>query len=213
MTKVEAFEKAYLRTKIPDFRPGDTVRVHVRVVEGDRERIQIYQGTVLKRQGNGVRETFTVRKLSFGVGVERTFLLHSPMLAKIEVKAHGHVRRAKLYYLRERIGKKARIREKMREGGLGEAELIGASEVAGGVPEVESESPEEAKVEEQLAEAVAEQVEETIQEEAVEQQVEPAAETAPAEESPAEEAPAEETPAEEASTEEKKEETPEGSES
>ncbi len=143
MNKIAVFEKSFLRKRIPEFRPGDTVRVHLRVVEGERERIQVFQGTVLKRQGSGMRETFTVRKVSFGVGVERTFLLHSPMLSKIEVKAHGHVRRSKLYYLRERVGKKARVREKMREGALPEAEeIIGMEE-----EKAEAEAAAEAKAE------------------------------------------------------------------
>lgn len=118
MGKIQAFENDYLRKNVPDFKAGDTVKVHVRVVEGDRERIQMFQGTVIKRQGGGLQETFTVRKLSFGVGTERTFPVHSPMLAKIEVKARGTVRRAKLYYLRDRIGKKARIKEMFVEGGI-----------------------------------------------------------------------------------------------
>jgi len=107
-------ESEYLREDIPDFRPGDTVKVHVRVVEGNRERIQVFQGVVIARKGGGTRETFTVRKVSFGVGVERTFPLHSPIIAKIEVVTQGKVRRAKLYYLRDRVGKKARIKEKRR---------------------------------------------------------------------------------------------------
>ena len=101
-----------LRDDIPKFGPGDTLKVHVRVVEGNRERVQVFQGAVIRRQGSGVRETFTVRKVSFGVGVERTFPVHSPILAKIEVDRLGDVRRAKLYYLRDRIGKKAKIKEK-----------------------------------------------------------------------------------------------------
>ena len=96
----------------PDFAPGDTVKVHVRVVEGNRERIQVFQGVVIRRKGSGVRETFTVRKVSFGVGVERTFPLHSPIVAKIEVTTRGDVRRAKLYYLRDRVGKAAKVKEK-----------------------------------------------------------------------------------------------------
>ena len=101
-----------LRDDIPSFAPGDTVRVHVRVVEGNRQRIQVFQGAVIRRQGSGVRETFTVRKVSFGVGVERTFPVHSPVIAKIEPTIEGDVRRAKLYYLRGRIGKAAKIKEK-----------------------------------------------------------------------------------------------------
>lgn len=98
--------------EVPEFNPGDTVKVHVRVVEGTRERIQVFEGVVTRRQGGGVRETFTVRKVSFSVGVERTFPLHSPIIAKIEVAQRGDVRRAKLYYLRDRVGKSAKIKEK-----------------------------------------------------------------------------------------------------
>jgi large subunit ribosomal protein L19 len=111
MNKVDPVEKARLRDDLPDFRAGDTVKVHVRVVEAGRERIQVFQGVVIRRRGGGLRETFTVRKLSFGVGVERTFPLHSPQISRIEVVSRGDVRRAKLYYLRERRGKRARIRE------------------------------------------------------------------------------------------------------
>jgi large subunit ribosomal protein L19 len=105
-------DRSSLRDDVPAFAPGDTVKVHVRVVEGNRERIQVFQGAVIRRQGSGVRETFTVRKVSFGVGVERTFPVHSPILARIEVLTQGDVRRAKLYYLRERSGKAAKIKEK-----------------------------------------------------------------------------------------------------
>jgi len=109
---IQEIEREYLRTDIPEFRPGDTVRVHVKVVEGNRERIQAYEGVVIKRQGSGLNETFTVRRISYGVGVERTFPVHSPRLAKIEVVRRGVVRRAKLYYLRNLTGKAARIRER-----------------------------------------------------------------------------------------------------
>jgi large subunit ribosomal protein L19 len=111
MHPTEIIDRDSLRTDIPDFRPGDTVKVHVRVVEGTRERVQVFQGAVMKRQGGGVQETFTVRKVSFGVGVERTFPVHSPTIASIEVVTLGDVRRAKLYYLRERHGKSAKIKE------------------------------------------------------------------------------------------------------
>lgn len=104
--------KDQLRTDHPDFRAGDSVKVHAKVVEGDRERIQIFEGVVIKRQNGGIGETFTVRKLSYGVGVERTFPVHSPRVAKLEVTRHGKVRRAKLYYLRELRGKAARIKER-----------------------------------------------------------------------------------------------------
>ncbi|WP_027414575.1 50S ribosomal protein L19 [Aneurinibacillus terranovensis] len=100
-----------MKTNLPDFRPGDTVRVHVKVIEGQRERIQVFEGVVIKRRGGGISETFTVRKISYGVGVERTFPLHSPKIDKVEVVRHGKVRRAKLYYLRDRVGKAARIKE------------------------------------------------------------------------------------------------------
>ncbi len=112
MNTLDAVDAKSLRTDIPDFRPGDTVKVHVRVIEGSRQRIQIFQGAVIRRQGGGVRETFTVRKVSFGVGVERTFPVHSPNIAKIEIVTRGDVRRAKLYYLRDLRGKAAKIKEK-----------------------------------------------------------------------------------------------------
>ena len=112
MNPTDVVERPYLRDGVPDFRPGDTVRVHVRVVEGDRERIQIFQGIVIRRRGSQLSETFTVRKVSFGVGVERTFPVHSPMIARVEVATRGDVRRAKLYYLRNRVGKKAKVKEK-----------------------------------------------------------------------------------------------------
>ena len=112
MNTTDLVEQSYLRKGIPSFRPGDTVKVHVRVVEGNRERVQVFQGVVIRRSGGGLRETFTVRKISFGVGVERTFPVHSPSIAKLEVLQRGQVRRAKLYYLRELRGKKARIKER-----------------------------------------------------------------------------------------------------
>jgi large subunit ribosomal protein L19 len=105
-------DRSRLRDDVPEFGPGDTVKVHVRVVEGNRERIQVFQGVVIRRQGAGSRETFTVRKVSFGVGVERTFPVHSPIISKLEVVTRGDVRRAKLYYLRDRVGKAAKIKEK-----------------------------------------------------------------------------------------------------
>ncbi|HDE5007945.1 TPA: 50S ribosomal protein L19 [Staphylococcus aureus] len=108
---IEAVTKSQLRTDLPSFRPGDTLRVHVRIIEGTRERIQVFEGVVIKRRGGGVSETFTVRKISSGVGVERTFPLHTPKIERIEVKRRGKVRRAKLYYLRSLRGKAARIQE------------------------------------------------------------------------------------------------------
>ena len=112
MNTLDALDAESLRTDVPDFRPGDTLKVHVRVVEGSRERVQLFQGVVIRRQGSGVRETFTVRKVSFGVGVERTFPVHTPIIQKIEVATRGDVRRAKLYYLRDLRGKAAKIKEK-----------------------------------------------------------------------------------------------------
>ncbi|MCP9954403.1 MULTISPECIES: 50S ribosomal protein L19 [Actinomadura] len=111
-TLIQEIEKAAMRADIPDFRPGDTLKVHVRVTEGNRSRIQVFQGVVIRRQGGGARETFTVRKVSYSVGVERTFPLNSPSIDKIEVVTRGDVRRAKLYYLRNLRGKAARIKEK-----------------------------------------------------------------------------------------------------
>ena len=112
MKATDLIDQRSLRDDVPDFAPGDTLKVHVRVIEGTRERVQVFQCAVLRRQGEGARETFTVRKVSFGVGVERTFPVHSPVIAQIEVVTRGDVRRAKLYYLRDRIGKAAKIKEK-----------------------------------------------------------------------------------------------------
>ncbi len=112
MNIIQALEQEQLRKDIPSFKPGDTVRVHVKVIEGNRERIQVFEGVVINRKSGGVRETFTVRRISYGVGVERTFPVHSPRIEKIEVARRGIVRRAKLYYLRNLTGKAARIREK-----------------------------------------------------------------------------------------------------
>ncbi|GAA4299297.1 50S ribosomal protein L19 [Actinomadura luteofluorescens] len=111
-TLIQEIEKAAMRADVPDFRPGDTLKVHVRVTEGNRSRIQVFQGVVIRRQGGGARETFTVRKVSYSVGVERTFPLNSPSIDKIEIVTRGDVRRAKLYYLRNLRGKAARIKEK-----------------------------------------------------------------------------------------------------
>jgi large subunit ribosomal protein L19 len=160
MNTTDLIEQPYLRSDIPGFRPGDTVKVHVRVVEGNRERIQVFQGVVIRRSGGGVRETFTVRKISFGVGVERTFPLHSPSIARLEIVQRGHVRRAKLYYLRDLRGKKARIKERridetklaaMEAEAEAEAEAVGADEEAEATPdevaqgtETQAETAEEA---------------------------------------------------------------------
>ncbi len=112
MNTLDTLDAESLRTDVPDFRPGDTLKVHVRVIEGNRSRIQVFQGVVIRRQGGGIRETFTVRKVSFGVGVERTFPVHTPVIEKIEVVTRGDVRRAKLYYLRDLRGKAAKIKER-----------------------------------------------------------------------------------------------------
>jgi large subunit ribosomal protein L19 len=137
MHPTETIDRDSLRDDIPDFRPGDTVKVHVRVVEGNRERVQVFQGAVMRRQGGGVQETFTVRKVSFGVGVERTFPVHSPTIAKIEVTTLGDVRRAKLYYLRDRHGKAAKIKERRIPRGKVAAEAVVEDEVEADVDEIE----------------------------------------------------------------------------
>jgi len=131
MNSTDLIEQPFLRTDLPAFRPGDTVKVHVRVVEGSRERVQVFQGVVIARSGGGIRETFTVRKISFGVGVERTFPVHSPSIAKLELIQRGRVRRAKLYYLRDLRGKKARIRERRIDDAKLAAMEAAAAEAAG----------------------------------------------------------------------------------
>lgn len=115
MNLIETLEQEQVKSNIPNFRPGDTVKVHVKVIEGTRERIQIFEGVVLRRRGTGLSETFTVRRISYGIGVERTFPLHSPKIDKIEVVKQGRVRRARLYYLRKLRGKAARIKERVRK--------------------------------------------------------------------------------------------------
>jgi large subunit ribosomal protein L19 len=137
---IETLERRQLRDGLPQFKAGDTVRVHFRVIEGQRSRVQVFEGIVIKRQGAGSRETFTVRKQSFGVGVERTFPLHSPKVERIEVVSIGDVNRAKLYYLRKKVGKKARVREKQQRERVPSAR-------AAAVPEPEPEEPEEAAAE------------------------------------------------------------------
>jgi large subunit ribosomal protein L19 len=132
---IQDLEQRQLRSDRPRFKPGDTVRVHFQVIEGQRRRLQVFEGIVIKRQGAGARETFTVRKQSFGVGVERTFPLHSPKIDKIEVAAIGDVSRAKLYYLRGKVGKKARVREVQRRGPLSSADAVAAGAGAGTQPE------------------------------------------------------------------------------
>jgi large subunit ribosomal protein L19 len=142
---IDSLERAQLRDGIPKFKAGDTVRVHFKVIEGQRQRIQVFEGIVLKRQGAGARETFTVRKQSFGVGVERTFPLHSPKIDKIEVTAIGDVNRAKLYYLRGKVGRKARVRELRQDGARAAAAPVAAAEPAP-EPEAAEETPVEAEV-------------------------------------------------------------------
>jgi large subunit ribosomal protein L19 len=158
---IDSLERAQLRP-VPDFQAGDRVKVHFQVVEGTRRRTQVFEGTVIKRQGSGVRETFTVRKQSFGVGVERTFPVHSPKIERIEVVSRGDVRRAKLYYLRGRVGRRARVRERQFTGPAGradaayEAELLEAR--AGGATDSEGVTLEEAEIaapEEEVAAAEA----------------------------------------------------------
>ena len=195
---IQDLERAQLR-KVPQFKAGDTVRVHFQVIEGTRRRVQVFDGIVIKRQGSGVRETFTVRKISSGVGVERTFPLHSPKIEQIEVKAIGDVNRAKLYYLRDRVGKKARVRE--RRYGVGHT-------IAEAAPVVEEATPDAtAAVDEPDAvdEAVVDEVVATDEAQAVEAEAPEAEANAaevveePVDEAPVEEAPAEEAPADEAS--------------
>jgi large subunit ribosomal protein L19 len=187
---IQDLERAQLR-KVPRFKAGDTVRVHFQVIEGTRRRVQVFEGIVLKRQGAGARETFTVRKQSFGVGVERTFPLHSPKIEKIEVAAIGDVNRAKLYYLRGRVGKKARVRE--RRYGAG-SELPAAVEgTLAESEEVPAETEETAEVEE--AEAPEAEAVESVEESAAEAE-EPAAEAEPEAEADAEAEPSAETEAE-----------------
>jgi large subunit ribosomal protein L19 len=145
MSKViETLERAQLRDGIPKFKAGDTVRVHFKVIEGQRQRIQVFEGIVIKRQGAGARETFTVRKQSFGIGVERTFPLHTPKIERIEVAAVGDVNRAKLYYLRGKVGKKARIRELRQDvvrAPKGAPAVVPAPEIA--ESDIPAETPEE----------------------------------------------------------------------
>src|SRR4051794_39385693 len=188
MSKViESIERAQIRDDIPRFKAGDTVRVHFKVIEGQRARIQVFEGIVLKRQGAGARESFTVRKQSFGVGVERTFPLHSPKVERIEIASRGQVRRAKLYYLRDRIGRGARVRERRWVAGADDEFVEGAM------------PPEDTEVrpgEEELAEEVAEEEEAAETTAAAEEEEAPAAEEEPvAEEEPtADEPPAEDEP-------------------
>jgi large subunit ribosomal protein L19 len=191
-TVIDSLERAQLR-RIPSFDAGDRVRVHFQVIEGTRRRTQVFEGVVIKRQGHGVRETFTVRKQSFGVGVERTFPLHSPKIERIEVAARGEVRRAKLYYLRGRVGKRARVRERRSVGPeeLVERELLHAPDADDGgaqpeeaaTPAVDEAATEEAAAQEPAAKAV------EAEEPAPEEPVAAAEPEAPAAEEPAAEQP------------------------
>jgi large subunit ribosomal protein L19 len=205
-TVIDNLERAQLR-RVPNFAPGDRVKVHFQVVEGTRRRTQVFEGVVLKRQGHGARETFTVRKQSFGVGVERTFPVHSPKIEKIDVAARGDVRRAKLYYLRDRVGKRARVRERRYVGpeeiiepGLlhaaeqmaaeADAEAIAAQEAAEGEEAVAAEVAADDAAPEAGAEAEIAADAEAEAEPAAQAQAEPAAEAEPeAEEAPAGEEP------------------------
>lgn len=203
-TVIDKLEQAQLR-RVPEFAPGDTVKVHFQVIEGNRRRTQVFEGVVLKRQGEGVRETFTVRKQSFGVGVERTFPLHSPKIEKIDVAARGEVRRAKLYYLRDRVGKGARVRESEYAGPEEAIEpgLVNpppAPEPEAGADGADGEAPAGEEPASDVAAAAEEPVaDETPADEAPAE--EPASEE-PAAEAPADEPVAEEPAAEEASAEE-----------
>ena len=178
---IESIERAQLR-KVPRFKAGDTVRVHFQVIEGQRRRVQVYEGIVIKRQGSGARETFTVRKQSFGVGVERSFPLHSPKIEKIEVTAVGDVNRAKLYYLRGRVGKKARVRER-RYGHGGTLDQAAAARLedteAQEAQEAAALAAEQAEADE-AAEAEVEVAEPEAAAEAEPEAAEPAAEPVPA---------------------------------
>jgi large subunit ribosomal protein L19 len=151
---IQDLEQKQLRADRPRFKPGDTVRVHFQVIEGQRRRVQVFEGIVIKRQGAGARETFTVRKQSFGVGVERTFPLHSPKIEKLEVAAIGDVSRAKLYYLRGRVGKKARVREVQRRGPVSSADVLADGSDQGGAA-AEPDAGTLAEPEQQDAEPVA----------------------------------------------------------
>jgi large subunit ribosomal protein L19 len=205
---IDSIERAQLR-RVPAFQAGDRVRVHFQVVEGTRRRTQVFEGVVLKRQGSGARETFTVRKQSFGVGVERTFPVHSPKIERIEVAGRGDVRRAKLYYLRDRVGRGARVRERRFGGAQPEVFEEGAMpppEADEAVAEGEVEDPRDEGVDEVIAEAEAAEVKESDETaEAPAQEPDAPAEEA---EAPAEEA---EAPAEEAETPAEAEPSPEDS--
>lgn len=195
-TVIQDIESSQLRKGLPSFAPGDRVRVHFLVIEGNRKRPQVFEGVVIKRQGSGVRETFTVRKQSFGVGVERTFPLHSPKIEKLEVASRGRVRRAKLYYLRGRVGKAARVAE--RRWGIDE-DMVGSSETGAVDASGEAQEPIEEVVDETTDAPEATEEAEATESESTEAEATdaPEAEVADAPES---EAAAEEAPAEAAGT-------------
>jgi ribosomal protein L19 len=181
MNILDAVDAKSLRHDIPQFRAGDELKIHVRVIEGSKSRIQVFQGIVIRRQGDGVRETFTIRKVSYGVGVERTFPVHTPVIEKIELVKKGDVRRAKLYYLRDLRGKAAKIREK-RDGVEGYGDGILSTPVAEVVEEVVIEVPADVVAEAPVAEVIVEApVAEVVVEEVVVAEEAPAAEDKPAE--------------------------------
>jgi large subunit ribosomal protein L19 len=190
---IQDLERAQLRN-VPQFKAGDTVRVHFQVIEGSRRRVQVFDGIVIKRQGSGVRETFTVRKISSGVGVERTFPLHSPKIEKIEVRAIGDVNRAKLYYLRDRVGKKARVRE--RRYGTGHTIHETVVPEQGAVEDAAEAEAQDAGDEALVDEVVATDEAETTETEVAEELPDEAPAEEPTDEAPAEDAPADEAPAE-----------------
>jgi large subunit ribosomal protein L19 len=203
-TIIESIEQRQLRKDVPRFKAGDTLRVHFQVIEGQRRRVQVFEGIVIKRQGSGARETFTVRKQSFGVGVERTFPVHSPKIEKIEVAAIGDVNRAKLYYLREKVGKKARVRELRQTpaqvaAAKAEADAIQAEAAAELAAQVEAEAAATAAAEAEAAAALEpEVVEEPVEEEVAEEAVaepEPVAEADAEPEAVADEPAADDAPA------------------
>jgi large subunit ribosomal protein L19 len=198
---IESIERAQLR-RVPVFQSGDRVRVHFQVVEGTRRRTQVFEGVVIKRQGSGARETFTVRKQSFGVGVERTFPLHSPKIEQIEVASRGDVRRAKLYYLRDRVGRGARVRERRWTGAADEQAYVEGAMPADDAPRPGEEELAEVAAAEEAAAAAEEApaAEEPPAEEAPAEV--PVAEDAPADDAPADEAPADEPPADPQASEE-----------
>ena len=165
MDIIKSIEHEQMKNKVPDLRVGNTVKVHVRVKEGNRERIQVFEGIIIKKQGGGVNETFTVRRISYGVGVEKTFLLHSPTVEKVEVTRVGKARRAKLFYLRDRLGKSAKTKEKI-GARIETNEITIKEEIVPGESE-EVEAPEEAPVVEETVDTVSEEKVEKVEEEPV----------------------------------------------